>query len=364
MEFSPRSLPSPLPQNNSHAHNHEGCYQGHGPGQGKGGNRVGNPQHLDGVDLLVLNVVKHGLLPRYVAHRYGVSTRRVQQLCKFYRETGEFPVLGQPGRPPDPPLSTALREVILQAREKLHAGSTVVAQYVRKKRKLKIGNNKVHQVLLKAGMAQEDPRKRGRKKPWVRYERKHPLSAVHMDWHLSELGEQVCAVTDDSSRLILTMVESSNISTESSIELLSAAYLKFKHIRTIREVITDHGSEFYANKRDKNGNAQHRFELFCQEQGIHHILCGVKHPQTNRKLEKFFHIYDDHREEFESLEEYIHWYNCVRPHMSLDFKNLETPEQAFYKRLTPILVGNFSRMVERELNGDTMIHGRTKHETK
>ena len=171
-------------------------------------------------------------------------------------------------------------------------------------------------------------------------------------------------MTDDSSRLILTMGEYSNISTESSIELLSAAYQKFKHIRAIREVITDHGSEFYANKRDKNGNAQHRFELFCQEQGINHILCRVKHPQTNGKLEKFFHIYDDHRGEFEPLEEYIHWYNCVRPHMSLDFKNLETPLQAFYERLTSILVGNFSLMVDRELNGNTMIHGKTKHETK
>ena len=158
--------------------------------------------------------------------------------------------------------------------------------------------------------------------------------------------------------------EQSRISSEASIELLRKANEQFNHIRNIREVITDHGAEFYANKRDKYGNAQHSFELFCKEQGIKHILCRVKHPQTNGKLGKFFHIYDLHRQRFDSLEKFIHWYNVVRPHMSLNFDELETPEQAFYARLTPILVGNFSLMVDRELGENSMTRGRTQHETK
>ena len=43
------------------------------------------------------------------------------------------------------------------------------------------------------------------------------------------------------------------------------------------------------------------------------------------RLKKFFDIYDAHRWEFDSLEDFVHWYNCVRPHMSLDFENPETP---------------------------------------
>ncbi len=38
--------------------------------------------------------------------------------------------------------------------------------------------------------------------------------------------------------------------------------------------------KFYANKRDKNGEADHKFEIYCKGQGIHQILCSVGHPQT------------------------------------------------------------------------------------
>lgn len=36
---------------------------------------------------------------------------------------------------------------------------------------------------------------------------------------------------------------------------------------------------------------------------------------------------------FDSVEELIDWYNYVKPHMSLDFDELETPERAFWIRL-------------------------------
>jgi len=55
---------------------------------------------------------------------------------------------------------------------------------------------------------------------------------------------------------------------ENSINLLREAYDEYQHIAPIREVITDHGSQFYANKRDLQGNAEHSFELFCKEMGF------------------------------------------------------------------------------------------------
>jgi len=36
------------------------------------------------------------------------------------------------------------------------------------------------------------------------------------------------------------------------------------------------GSEFYANKRDKDGEADHAFENYCKEKGIKHLLCITK----------------------------------------------------------------------------------------
>ena len=53
--------------------------------------------------------------------------------------------------------------------------------------------------------------------------------------------------------------------TELSIQLLQDAYETYEHIAKIREVITDHGSQFFANTRDFQGNANHAFEQFCKE---------------------------------------------------------------------------------------------------
>ena len=78
------------------------------------------------------------------------------------------------------------------------------------------------------------------------------------------------------------------------------------------------------------------------------MLCRVKHPQSNGKIEKFFDIYDQRRWEFESLEEFTYWYNHIRPHMSLDFDNLETPYQAFNHRLQDVFVGNYMEMIKRD----------------
>jgi len=41
--------------------------------------------------------------------------------------------------------------------------------------------------------------------------------------------------------------------------------------------------------------------------------------------------------------------------MSLDFDDLETPEQAFCARLTDVLVGNFMLMVEREMSENSEV---------
>ncbi len=56
--------------------------------------------------------------------------------------------------------------------------------------------------------------------------------------------------------------EFDNATEENSINLLKRVIEKYGKIRMLREVLTDRGSQFYANKRDKEGNAENGFELF------------------------------------------------------------------------------------------------------
>ncbi len=73
-------------------------------------------------------------------------------------------------------------------------------------------------------------------------------------------------VLDDSSRRILAGGEFDAETTENSIKLLQEALDSFGWLTSIREVMTDHGTQFYANKRDKNGNADSEFEDFLKRE--------------------------------------------------------------------------------------------------
>jgi len=88
-------------------------------------------------------------------------------------------------------------------------------------------------------------------------------------------------------------------------------------------VITDHGIAFYANKRNSDGEADHAFENYSKEKGIKHLLCKYNHPQSNGKIEKRFHTYEKHGYRFDSMDNFIGWYNEIKPHFSLDLKTLE-----------------------------------------
>ncbi len=57
-------------------------------------------------------------------------------------------------------------------------------------------------------------------------------------------------------------------------------------------------------------------------------------------------------------DEFLHWYNCVRPHMSLNLDELETPEKAFYRKAQDIILGNFFRLVENKQGGDNDVTSR------
>ena len=51
-------------------------------------------------------------------------------------------------------------------------------------------------------------------------------------------------------------------------------------------IMTDHGSQFYANEEEAREGGKSTFEKRLAVPGIRQILAGVRHPQTNGKLER------------------------------------------------------------------------------
>jgi transposase InsO family protein len=192
-----------------------------------------------------------------------------------------------------------------------------------------------------------------RRKPYIRYERKHSLSAVHLDWHTSKInGKEVCVVLDDSSRFILAGGEFDAAIGEISINLVRKVLEDYGEVRKIREVITDHGSQFFANKTDKEGDSESAFDAFLAKNDIKHILAGVKHPQTNGKIEKWYHTYEKSRKLFDDFDKFLDRYNSIRYHESLDEKHyLQTPEDAFWSRMPDeCKLNQFLLRTERDFN--------------
>jgi putative transposase len=246
-------------------------------------------------------------------------------------------------------------KLILEVNKEQNLGARWLEKVIEFKHGIHIPHNAIHKVLLSHGLAKVNRNKSKRRRPWIRYERDHSLSLMHLDWHTSDHNGKnvhVCVVLDDSSRFILAGGEFDAETTDNAIQLLKEAVVKYGHLASIEQVLTDRGAQFYANKRDKNGNAESRFEFFLEENKIKHIKSRVNHPQTNGKVEKWNDTYEINRFRFENFNNFVNWYNSIRFHESLDTKwYLQTPEIAFWARLPEgCKLGMFLNRMETELN--------------
>ena len=87
------------------------------------------------------------------------------------------------------------------------------------------------------------------------------------------------------------------------------------------------------------------------DKGIELINSRSYHPQTNGKLKRFHRIIEEEIRRYESLSEYIAYYNERRLHFSLDIYNHETPLRAFSaKKATEAIRANDPKWMEVDLN--------------
>lgn len=156
---------------------------------------------------------------------------------------------------------------------------------------------------------------------WRFYERKHP----HSLWH-GDLFEKVTLTDEDRTAYQLTLLDDYSrayvfcdlfreVDMLVTIRALIAAMRQYQTIP--KAMVSDNGSYF------KGGLVT----SFCRNLGIRLIHSGVRHPQTNGKLERAF---SDDRKEFydqydewifdelkRDLPEYVRYRNHVRGHLAL-----------------------------------------------
>jgi len=253
-----------------------------------------------------------------------VSVRRIYQMKDAFDKSGEIPEIGNNNGRPLRPFEEWEILIIKEAYEKYRVSADTLERLIDRDCKKHIGHNRIHKVLVHLGYAKKKNCRDVRKKKWKRYERRHSLTAVHIDWHYFK-GTWVFGVEDDASRKLLAIIEADKESTDNSIVGMEIALKQGQ----IKQCISDHGSTFTSNFID----AKSRFREYLLSKGIKPILCRIRHPRSNGKIEKWFQAYDRHRHAYKTTEEFMFWYNDLKPHKALNFDVLETPSQAFIRKL-------------------------------
>jgi putative transposase len=236
---------------------------------------------------------------------------------------GAVPELGKPGRR-RVETSAEEREAMLAAHARYEACAVALERIVH------IPHNRIHRVLRELGLAREEPRKRVRKK-WIRYERRYSNSMWHTDWTLIEGKGWLIAYLDDASRYVVGHGLFPEATSEHAVGVLKQAVER--HGKPV-SVLTDRGAQFYANESEERERGATLFERYLVESEIRHVLARVSHPQTNGKVERFFGTVKTKLPRFGGdVDRLMAWYNTVRPHMSLNLDEIETPYKAYVRKM-------------------------------
>jgi putative transposase len=242
-------------------------------------------------------------------------------------------VLKDPGRP-RVGITEQERKIIRDARKRFGVGACYLAHLIRRCYGTAIHHMKVYRVLKEEGLLYASARRHIRRR-WIRYERAYSNELWHTDWHDMEhpsyRGKKLIVYEDDASRFIVGYGLFDEEASKHAVRVLDAALQE--HGRPV-QILSDRGSPFYAPETEAREKGLTEFERYLMRNHIQQILCGVRHPETNGKLEKLFDTLETGLERgFLPIERCIEWYNTVKPHGSLDLERCETPVQAYYGKM-------------------------------
>jgi putative transposase len=282
---------------------------------------------------LVDQVAKYSKTPKEVAPVYNISERRVQQLVKQFNQTKKYPELNTTRRPKTL-LSVAQKEAINRTYQETGLSPRLLYHEL-KRRDISVAKNKVYAYLKQEGLVRDEPKKQQKRKR-CRYEWPHTGDMLHADYHRTSEQHPFCIFwLDDASRKILAAGEFEQATKENAIETFKLAEKEMENVGWhVLRVNTDRGSQFFANKGE---NAQSGFQKYLEGKGIKFIPSRVNNPQTNGKVERRWKEYDKHRWKFNTLQEWVDWYNN-RLTTALEIEQFQTPNKAFIQKL-PNLFG-------------------------
>jgi transposase InsO family protein len=259
-----------------------------------------------------------------------VHRKTVWEIKKKYKKYGGDALKTHKSGRMFEPLNAKFYDLVIEEWKKNKCGARKL-HAVLKRKGFTVSRRKIEQVLIREGF-QKPNLKRRKPRKYKRYEWPLPNYMWHTDWHTIKAkrlkGKHIIVYLDDCSRRIMGYCLGRETTKNSLFALYSAIA---RHGVMPALLNSDRGTQFFPNKRDKNGEASHQFQIALEELGIDFVPSGKRHPQTNGKNERFFGILDSEFDErFRDMDHFIEWYNNERLSEAVDYM---TPSEAYKKRL-------------------------------
>jgi len=265
----------------------------------------------------------NGVDPSKLILAQNISESMLRRIMRVYKEDGFDGLKDHKTGRPETKLNPNAEIIILDLRKRFGYGACHIEQILKRKG-FSISHRQIEKLLIRNGLVNPNIKKQ-RCRKWVRYELPNPNDLAHTDWSYDPFTTKNLSVfIDDRTRLITSYGLFKRATAENSIALLKSAIADYGKPKS---VMTDHGSQFYANKAN-NENQNTQFRIVLDVLGIKHYLARVNRPQTNGKVERFFLTYKTEYATgtFSCIKDFIEHYNGQRLHMSLGYK---TPKEVW-----------------------------------
>jgi transposase InsO family protein len=261
-----------------------------------------------------------------LCHQFGISRPTGYLWLKRYREGGVAAIEERSRRPDRSPTQTSPELVarIRALREVYPDWGARKLAVLLDRQGIRLPSSTIHRVLLRLGLVRDADRHQTAVR---RFEREQPNELWQMDFKGPKnwpTASTALSVIDDHSRYLVALQATARPEGALVRQHLERAFIE---CGLPEAMLMDHGIPWW-NWQSFAGSTQ--LSLWLMRQGIRLGFSGIRHPQTQGKVERFHGSLEralNHRgvpeeDHQQWLDAFRHEHNYIRPHQALD---MQTP---------------------------------------
>jgi transposase InsO family protein len=270
-----------------------------------------------------------------LCEEFEISCRTGYTWWNRYKAEGIGGMREHSRRPHESPKKTlkAIEQRVVELRQERPDWGARKVRKLLSEEGVELPSSTVHRIFLRYGLVREIDRRPLAKQ---RFEREQPNQLWQMDFKGPKGWNQAVgplSVLDDHSRFALALDNTGSTKAEG---VRAALERVFRESGMPEEMLMDHGTPWF-NGQGRLGWSHLTVWLMDRDIGLR--FSGVRHPQTQGKVERFHRSLTEallrrgspRAEERQNwLDQFRHEYNHVRPHEALQMK---TPHQVWRKSM-------------------------------